>query len=366
MKNYILSIFIFLFADTICAQEKIKIGALLHLTGVYAQEGKAFLEGMELKLEEINSQGGVNGIPLELEIEDTACEAKHSLSAIRKLLSENKEIKAVAVSSILEIKNTSQVFESNKIPALVLWDSTPEIDDMGEYVFAIGPWAPDTGEKSSRFAYNTLKKKRAVIICNQHDWGLAVSEYFKKDFVKRGGEVLQHEILNPDTTDFKATILKIKSLNPDVIYAPLNFGMSVFARQLKQMKIEVPVMMSDNVTQAEIDSAHGGMEGIYHSSVKDPENQEVTKLKESYLRKYKKDPKLILFNAWGYDAVGLFAEAIKNGKENSISVQEALYKIKNYKGATGEISINSKGSSPMMISMFQVRNSKFELVEEAD
>ena len=252
------------------------------------------------------------------------------------------------------------------MPTIVLWDSAPAIEEMGESIFAIGPWAPDTGEKASRFALTNLKAKKAIVISNQHDWGLTVSRYFTDDFKSKGGEILSHEILNGDIADFRATLLKVKAKNPDVIYAPLTFGITSFATQLRQLKITVPIIMSDIITEALLDTSNGVLENFYHTAVVDPQSDRILDLKSHYKKKYGKDLKLPLFTSWGYDAVSIFAEALSSGARSKTEIRDAIYKIINLKGASGTITFNPRGSSPMYISMFQVKNSKLAFIEGPD
>lgn len=260
-------------------------------------EGNAFLEGITLAEKEINERGGVNGVPLKVLIEDTSYDAKQSLTIAKKFSSLDASLSGVIISTLHEVKVSAPIFENKEIPSVVLWDATPEIEKMGKGVFAIGPWAPDTGEKSSRFSFKTLGKKSVSIINNQHDWGISIAESFKKDFTARGGVVLSHDAINPDVTDYRPFLTKIKLKKPEVIYAPITYNLTNFAKQVRQLGIRSEIVMSDNVTEAVLQEEGAAFEGIYHSSVADPSNAKVEELRKSYIRNFKKEPTLILFNA---------------------------------------------------------------------
>ncbi|MBI4438492.1 ABC transporter substrate-binding protein, partial [Candidatus Woesearchaeota archaeon] len=53
--------------------ETTKIGSILPLTGEAAEIGLRAQESINLALEEINSQGGINGKKLEVIFEDSKC-----------------------------------------------------------------------------------------------------------------------------------------------------------------------------------------------------------------------------------------------------------------------------------------------------
>jgi ABC-type branched-subunit amino acid transport system substrate-binding protein len=70
-----------------------------------------------------------------------------------------------------------------------------------------------------------------------------------------------------------------------------------------------------------------------------------------------------IYTAWGYDAVHLVTKALTNARGDTTKINAELYKVREYAGASGTISISEEGSSRASVSLFQVRNSKLELVE---
>ena len=60
------------------------------MTGAAAAFGTAELNGVRLALEEINARGGVNNIPIQLVVENTASSNLQTVNAITKLLAIDK------------------------------------------------------------------------------------------------------------------------------------------------------------------------------------------------------------------------------------------------------------------------------------
>jgi branched-chain amino acid transport system substrate-binding protein len=71
------------------AQADVNIGAILPLTGTSASIGEDQRRGMELAVEQVNAQGGVNGQPLHVIVEDSAESPVTGLNAVRKLTQVN-------------------------------------------------------------------------------------------------------------------------------------------------------------------------------------------------------------------------------------------------------------------------------------
>ena len=73
--------------------ETIKIGGILILTGTGSQTGTMELKGADLAIEEINSEGGINGKKLEIIYEDNSDdEPKTAVTALQKLLAQDIKI----------------------------------------------------------------------------------------------------------------------------------------------------------------------------------------------------------------------------------------------------------------------------------
>lgn len=367
MKNtfcyiYISVLFLFSIPTVVQADEvkKLKIGVILHLTGDLAMQSSAFREGIELAVEEANSKGPEQHISLT--IEDGQNNAKVSNTAAQKLINMD-HVDAAIISSYLDAMSSGQNFEKAKTPAIVLWDSNPEIDAIGEYVFAIGPWTPSSGEEASRFATENLKAKSAVIVTNQDSWSEAVGTYFDKDFRTRGGKIMDKVLLNPDQVDFRSVISKIKTLEPDVIYTPLVNNLVPFYTQLKQQNLKAAVVSSDIIADEHISKAPSAFEGVYQTNIQDPDSKEYLSLQNRYKKKYGRDISMPWFVAVGYDSVGVLLKAWLMGKGSKENLKEALYSIKAYKGSSTEISINERGSSPQYERTYQLKLGKFVPVE---
>ena len=126
-------------------------------------QSQAFLEGIELAAELKNQAGGINGRKIQVISEDAHNMANKSNSAARKLISAD-QVAATIISSNLDAMASGPIFEKAQVPALVLWDASPEIDSLGHYIFSIGPWIPSSGQAATRFANKKLKAKTAVIL----------------------------------------------------------------------------------------------------------------------------------------------------------------------------------------------------------
>ncbi len=351
----------YLFLSVLHAEE-IKIGATLHFSGDLAMQSAAFREGIELATERVNTKG-INGNTLKVIFEDGHNTAKMSNTASRKLVY-NDKVSGSILSSYFDVMSSGPIYEKEKIPAIALWDSSPEIDNVGDYIFGIGPWTPSSGSVASDFAIDKLNSKTAIIVSNTDSWSEYVANVFAKQFTKNGGKILKKFSSDHTESDYKSIVTVIKNLKPDVIYSPITSNITTFYKRLKEFSIKSDVITSDVVAEEHIKQSPNSFEGIYQTNLADPSSKSFDNLKEMYRKKYKKEITLGWFVSIGYDAIMIFAEAIKKADSSSVKIQKELYKIKNFKGVSSTFTINEKGSSPQYPSMFHLIQGKFVKLEK--
>jgi branched-chain amino acid transport system substrate-binding protein len=336
----------------------IKIGGILDLTGDLAMQENALREGMEIAADEINAAGGVGGRAVALIIENSKSDSKLANAAAKKLISTD-QVAAAVVATYQDIMASGALFERANIPAITLWDACPEIDGIGDYAFSIGPWIPSAGQAAAQFSFDKLKAMKVATVNTNEQWSESVTKYFKQRFVELGGEVGASFTVNPDVNDFKAIIVKLKAGDFDAIYTPLTFNLNPFYIQLRQLRFAKPVVSSDIITEENINQARDAYEGIYQTSIGDPETAGFKALEKLYDKKFKKKVTLPWFVATGYDAIRILASAMQKAGTEGAAIKDALYQIKGYQGAGRVYSFTAAGSSPDYEIMGQIRGGKF-------
>ncbi len=334
----------------------IKIGAILPLTGDYAVLGQEIQKGIDIAVDEVNSQGGINNRKMEIIYEDGGmADFPKITSAAHKLIDVDK-VYTVLVDSLTTMKPIAPLFQQNKIPAIMIFDNA----ELGSYIFSIGFSTQKTGEKMADFVYSKKNIKEVAIVAQLDEVMQTLSKAFKDKFEKLGGKVTILENINPSENDFKTTITKIKNSKPQGIYFSFVQGIDLFLKQIKEQKLNLPIFGNDAVTEDVIAAAGSAAEGVYFANFYTNDNPILKSLTEKYKEKYNEEPQLLLFNAFGYDGVLVLKEAIKNIKIVSPqNITESLYKIKNLDTSSGEtISISPVGTVERTEKIFQIQNGK--------
>lgn len=360
-----LSLFTFLtFSAAVAHSEnaqiaELKIGGLLHLTGEIAIQGEAFREGMELATNQINSDSS-NTVKVKLFFEDTQYKPLESLTGVKRLILERK-VEAVAISTVTEAKAAGPELQKHHLPGVVLWDSSPEIEAIGNYLFGIGPWTPASGESAAEFATKNLFGKKAVVVSSNTEWSSLVAQNFKKAFEAKGGTIISHIELNPQESDYRSLLQKIRSAAPDVLYGPIDSNIPTFFAQAKQIVPNIPLITSDVITDDYFVDNKTIYDGVFQTMTTTLDSAETKRMLAEYQSFFKRPCLQVNFVAWGYDAVMVLVKAALRQRESGTDLAEALRATKDYLGVSGNITFNERGSAPRVLTVYRVKDGKFEL-----
>ncbi len=338
--------------------DTLTIAALLHLTGEYAQAGRAFYEGALLAQHEINTSSQERKPKLEILFEDTQYDMKTVNTLAQKALHIDN-VPLALISNYTEVMVAGPVFERANTPLITLWDSSPEIEKIGDHVFGIGVWAPSTSEVAVRFARDELSAQRAITVATNGQWSLAVANSFKDQFQDAGGTIIESFAVNPEETDFRSLVSRIKKLQPDVIYAPLSDHQVPFWKQLHTGGFQGIRITSDVLNEELLREIGPLANGIYQTQVADPHHVQAENMKASYRTFFKKECTQLFLTALGYDGVHLAYRALlASPNQSPQEITQALYATRDHLGAAGRTSITPQGSARKSSSIFLVQDGK--------
>ena len=109
----------------------IKIGWLGPLSGDASSLGQDALTAAKLAAEEVNANGGINGQPLELVVEDGKCQSKDAVSGMNKLLTNSDMTVIIGGLCSGETSAVAPIAEQNKKILFSGCSSAPAISKAG-------------------------------------------------------------------------------------------------------------------------------------------------------------------------------------------------------------------------------------------
>jgi len=349
------------------ASDTIKIGFLGALTGDVAMFGKPTLDGMKLAAEELNAAGGVNGKKIEIVEADNRGDKQEGAAVTQKLISRDNVVAIVGDPTTGITKVAAPIAQKSQIVLLSAGATGPGVVENGDFIYR------DTLLDSVAipacidfFAGEMNYKKVAVVTSDNNDYSVGLSQTFRDAAKGKGITIVSDEKVKDGDKDFSAQVTNIKAKKPDVIFFSGYYTEgALFMKEARKQGLKANMFGGDGLFSPKLielggDAVNGTMVALGFS----PEQATPTAAKyiESYKKKFNgTEPGL--FDAQGYDAVMLLADAMKRANSADPKVfKTALAATKGFEGVSGTITIRAN-REPIKtpLALLVVKEGKFSL-----
>ena len=223
------------------AQEPIKIGFSVSLTGGLASSGKAHLLSQQIWEKEINDKGGLLGRPVKLVYYDDQTNASTVPGIYAKLLDIDKADIVMGAATNLIGAAMPQIMQHGKMVMVLLALGSNAEFKYPKY-FQSAPFGPDPkGVLSNAFfeVAKTLKPvpKTVALVGADAEFSNNVLTGARENAKKFGLEIVYDKSYPPSTVDFSPIVRAIQAANPDVVllasYPPDSVGMVRAATEIR-------------------------------------------------------------------------------------------------------------------------------------
>jgi len=319
--------------------EPIKIGFIGPLTGELSSIGSVSKAAVELAVEEVNSDGGINGRPIEVIYEDGQCNTKVAISAANKLINIDKVPVIIGGLCSTETSAFGPMAMENEVIVFSYCSTAPKLSELGKYFFRSYPSDSLQGKFSAEYAYNDLGARKIAVLYHISDYGIGIKDVFKQRFEELGGKILIEEGTPQDSRDYRTVLIKLNNLNPDIIFMPTYPDGAVAAlKQAQELGITTKFLGGDGWDDPDLQKEVSGrgdfiFTGIVNSSPEDFKNKILAKTGGDQVP-------VCTSNA--YDNMKIIAQVIKKVGLDTNKIQEELHKIK-YNGEFGYIEFYPNG-----------------------
>lgn len=361
-------------------KEPYKIGAVLSLSGDYAGLGGPEKNAMEMEVAKINAAGGVNGSPLELIIEDDGTDPNKAVTAVSKLINQDKVSVIIGASGTAQTMAMANDLKKNSIPCVSLASGTVVGEPVMKDVFQVAWPNRVVVPRLAEYLVGT-KQTKIAFLASSDAFGEDGKKAVQAEFTKQGVELVYQDTFDPKGLDFKNQLTKAKDSGADAL---LIWGAgkapAIIAKNRVELKMEMPLIVSHGSARKEfIEGAGAAAEGVIMPSGKivvaasygdTPAGKLANTFVSEYKAKYKEEPNGT-FPGHGYDGVYIVKAALeKVGKapaETSPSaIRDALETISGLELLGGKFSFSPtdhSGTNSGDLIMIQVKDGKFVQIE---
>ncbi|MFC4277955.1 ABC transporter substrate-binding protein [Achromobacter aloeverae] len=350
------------------AADPINVGFFSHLSGNFAEYGASFKNAVELYLDKVNADGGVNGRPIKLVVEDDRNSPQEAATVARKIVATPGVVLTIGSWSTTASLAAAPIFAEAKIPQISPTSSHPDFTRQSPFQFRQNNTDDVLAQYNADTIHKKLKANRIVIPYSQDDWGVYTVKATSAAIEKDGGKVLLTEAVIPGSKDFRPLISKIKAANPDGVFIALPYQeASIFIQQLRQAGVNIPAGGGIPLTSPKfIELAGKAAEGVVVHSIFFAGDPSKKAFVDAYQAKYHKLPDQ--FAALAYDAAGVGVAAIsrvvQSGKPlTGQAVRDELANGPAYQGVTG-VSKFENGNVKKAPTFLVVRDGAFQLLPQ--
>lgn len=322
----------------------LKIGLIASLSGPLGLYGPSVVDAAKLGVSQINSQGGVLGRQLVLDVADDASDPKTGSVAAEKLITEDKVDWLVSTSNSAVRDAFTPAVQKAGIPFIygVLYEGGFCLKNgfvVAEVPPQYNPMYP--------YVMSTTAKKNWYLLGHDYVWPQKTNPQAKQAIQAAGGKVVGQELVPFGTSDFSSTINKIKQSGADLLLITLvgaDFG--TFLKQWRSFGLDktttmVTLTMTDDFAAA-LGSGAAGVYSVfaYFQNLSTPANQ-------AYIAAYRQmfgpsAPAQTTLSEGAYEAVNVLAMAAKkSGSASSDKVVGALAGIQFQDAPRGPITIDA-------------------------
>lgn len=199
------------------------IGGIGPTTGDNAIYGNAVKNGVQLAVDEINADGGINGYQIEYQFEDDQSDSEKAVNAYNTLKDWGMQM---LIGTVTSTPCTAVVEESHADNMFQLTPSATAVESIQyDNAFRMCFSDPNQGKASADYiSDNGLATKVAVIYNSSDTYSSGIYQKFVEEAKTAGLDVVSAEAFTADSkTDFSVQLQKAKDAGAELVFLPIYY-----------------------------------------------------------------------------------------------------------------------------------------------
>jgi len=352
-----------LLAPQALAQDTIKVGAILAVTGPASFLGSPEAKTLEMMVADINAKGGIGGKKVVLIIKDSGASSEKAISFAKQLIEEEKVLAIIGPSTSGETMAIKALAEESKTPLLSCAAAEVIVNPVASYVFK----TPQKDSQAVIRIFQQMKKmgiSKIGVLSSNTGFGKAGKDQIEKLAAEHGIQIVVSEVYDSKATDLTAEVTKIKAANVQAIVNwSIEPAQAIVIKNARQLGLTIPIFQSHGFGNIGYVKAAGvAAEGVIFPAgrlliaeelpASNPQKKVLVSYKNEYETKYKED--VSTFGGHAYDAMLLFTEAVKKGGNDRAKVRAELEGLKGVVGTAGIFNMSPTDHNGLGLEAFEM------------
>ncbi len=304
------------------SKTEIVLGSIQDLSGPIAGFGKQVRQGMLLRVDELNEQGGVNGRKIKLLVEDSAYDPKKAVLAAQKLVNQDKIFAMVAhIGTPTNNAAMPVQFEKNVFNFMPVTAAREMSDPVHRLKFALGSSYYD----QMRVAVPKLVKdkglKKVCTIYQDDDFGLEVFRGAEAGLKAVNLDFTEKTTYKRGATDFSSQVARMKAAGCEMVVLGTIIRETIGTIGESRKTGFNPVFLGSSAAYTDLIHKLGkkAMDGLYATHTAqhpylDEASPKIAFWAKKYQTKFGDDP--TVFSVYGYNAIDIFIAAAQKAGPN--------------------------------------------------
>jgi branched-chain amino acid transport system substrate-binding protein len=301
---------------------EITLGTIQDLSGPLAGYGKQSRNGMQLAIDEINEQGGINGRKLVLKAEDNGYDPRKSVLAAQKLVNQDKVF--IVAGHLGTAQNNAAMpvqFEKNVPNWLPITAAREMYEPFHKLKFSFAATYFDQMRAGLPQLAKTQKFAKPCIIYQDDEFGLEVLRGAEMALKGMNMDFAEKTSYKRGATDFSSQVARMKAANCDLVVMGTIIRETIGTIAESRKTGFSPIFFGSSALYTDLIHRLGGkaMDGLYgmfttaHPYLDDASDK-VRFWASKYKTKFNEDP--TVFSAYGYQIIDNFAIAARAAGPN--------------------------------------------------
>ena len=293
----------------------IPIGIAVAQTSNVALLGQEQVIGVKIAETFFNQQGGVNGTPIKLMIQDTAGDEQGAINAFNTLITKDQVVGIVGPTLSQQAFGADPIADRAEVPVLAPSNTAKGIPQIGDYIARVSAPVAVVAPNAVKMALKLDPKiKNVAVFFAQNDaFSKSETETFQKTVKDQNLNLLTVQKFQTTDTDFQTQATNAMNLKPDlIIISGLAADGGNLVKQLRELGYKGSIIGGNGLNTSNVFSVcKQQCDGVLIAQAYSPELPgEINKaFRDAYKAQNKKEPPQ--FSAQAFTGVQVFVEALK-------------------------------------------------------
>jgi branched-chain amino acid transport system substrate-binding protein len=351
------------------------IGAIFDVTGTGAPLGTPEKLTVQMIAAQLNKSGGVNGHPVKVIVMDNGSDSTQSVMAANKLIDRDHVKAIIGTSTTGTTLAIAGICSKAGIPLISCAAGVKIVQPVKPYVFKTAQ--SDVYAVTKVLDYLKSRRiKRVAFIGVSNAFGNSGKEQMMLQAPRAGIQIIVQQQFGPDDSDMTPQLVNINRAKPQAVVCwGTNPGPAIVARNMKQLGMKMPLIMSHGISDKKfIELAGSAANGVIFptgriivaNAIPNSDRQKKTLLTYSsqFKKAYGKDADHFGGHAW--DATWLVVNALRKVGDNPGKIRTQIENTKNFVGIGGVFNFSRRdhnGLGKEAFVMVQIKNGKWTLLK---